>query len=76
MLGSRNTNLFWQRTPEDTVVFNPLRTFKRDEDMQLYYEVEGLSEGTEYTVRIAVRKPGGSGAKPQIPGRPARRRPC
>lgn len=61
VLGSRNTNLFWQRTPEDTVVFNPLRTFKRDEDMQLYYEVEGLSEGTEYTVRIAVRKPGGSG---------------
>ena len=61
VLGSRNTNLFWQRTPEDTVVFNPLRTFKRNEEMQLYYEVEGLSAGTEYTVKIAVRKQGGGG---------------
>ena len=61
VLGSRNTNLFWQRTPEDTVVFNPLRTFKRKEEMELYYEVEGLSAGTEYTVRIAARRQGGSG---------------
>ncbi|MBA3316989.1 MAG: GWxTD domain-containing protein [Gemmatimonadales bacterium] len=61
VLGSRNTNLFWRRTAEDTVVFNPLRTYKRKESMELYYEVEGLSEGTEYTVRIAVRKQGGGG---------------
>jgi GWxTD domain-containing protein len=61
VLGSRNTNLFWRRTAEDTVVFNPLRTFKKKEDMELYYEVEGLSAGTEYTVRIAVRKQGGGG---------------
>jgi GWxTD domain-containing protein len=61
VLGSRNTNLFWRRTAEDTVVFNPLRTFKRQEDMELYYEVEGLGAGTEYTVRIAVRKQGGGG---------------
>jgi GWxTD domain-containing protein len=61
VLGSRNTNLFWRRTAEDTVVFNPLRTFKKQEDMELYYEVEGLSAGTEYTVRIAVRKQGGGG---------------
>jgi GWxTD domain-containing protein len=61
VLGSRSTNLFWRRTAEDTVVFNPLRTFKKMEDMELYYEVEGLSAGTEYTVRIAVRKQGGGG---------------
>jgi GWxTD domain-containing protein len=61
VLGSRNTNLFWRRTPQDTVVFNPLRTYKRKEEMQLYYEVEGLSAGTEFTVRIAVRKQGGGG---------------
>jgi GWxTD domain-containing protein len=61
VLGSRNTNLFWRRTPADTVSFNPLRTFRRKEEMQLYYEVEGLSAGTEYTVRIAVRKQGGGG---------------
>ncbi|HEY7612645.1 MAG TPA: GWxTD domain-containing protein [Gemmatimonadales bacterium] len=61
VIGNRNTNLFWLRTPEDTVLFNPLRVFKRREEMQLYYEVEGLSSGTEYTVKIAVRKQGGSG---------------
>ena len=49
VLGSRNTNLFWRRTPQDTVVFNPLRTYKRKEDMELYYEVEGLSAGTQYS---------------------------
>jgi GWxTD domain-containing protein len=61
VLGSRNTNLLWRRTAEDTVVFNPLGTYKRNESMELYYEVEGLSAGTEYTVRIAVRKQGGGG---------------
>ena len=61
VLGSRSTNLFWRRTPQDTVVFNPLRTYKRKEDMELYYEVEGLSAGTQYSVKIAVRKQGGSG---------------
>ena len=61
MLGTRNTNLFWRRTAEDTVVFNPLRTFKRKESMELYYEVEGLSAGTQYTVKVAVRKQGGGG---------------
>jgi GWxTD domain-containing protein len=61
VLGSRNTNLFWRRTAEDTVVFNPLRTYKRKDDMELYYEVVGLSAGTKYTVRIAARKQGGGG---------------
>ncbi len=61
VLGSRSTNLYWQRTDKDTVMFNPLRTFKRSEEMELYYEVEGLSSGTPYAVRISVRKQGGSG---------------
>ena len=29
--------------------------------MELYYEVEGLRAGSQYEVRIAVRKQGGSG---------------
>ena len=33
VLGNRATNLAWRRTAEDTVLFNPLRTFRRDEDM-------------------------------------------
>ncbi len=61
VLGNRTTNLYWRRTAEDTVVFNPLRTFRRDEDMELYYEVEGVASGSRYDVRIAVRKQGKNG---------------
>jgi GWxTD domain-containing protein len=61
VLGSRNTNLYWRRAPGDTVVFNPLRTFKRNDDMELYYEVEGLSTGDPYTVHVTVQKRGGGG---------------
>ena len=61
VLGSRGTNLYWRRTDKDTVMFNPLRVFKRSEEMELYYELEGLSSGTPYTVRISVRKRGGGG---------------
>ncbi len=61
VLGNRTTNLYWRRTAEDTVVFNPLRTFRRDEDMELYYEVEGVAAGSRYDVRIAVRKQGKNG---------------
>jgi GWxTD domain-containing protein len=61
VLGSRSTNLAWQRADQDTVLFNPLQTFKRAEEMQLYYEVQGLQPGSTYEVRLAVRKQGGSG---------------
>jgi hypothetical protein len=61
VLGSRGTNLYWRRTDKDTVMFNPLRVFKRGEEMELYYELEGLGSGTPYTVRISVRKRGGGG---------------
>jgi GWxTD domain-containing protein len=61
VLGDRATNLYWRRTAEDTVVFNPLRTFRRDQDMELYYEVEGVAAGSKYDVRIAVRKQGKNG---------------
>jgi len=61
VLGDRSTNLYWHRTPTDTVVFNPLRTYRRNQDMELYYEVEGVSAGSKYDVRIAVRRQGGGG---------------
>ena len=61
VLGSRSANLTWRRSEQDTVLFNPLQTFKRDEEMQLYYEVQGLQPGSSYAVRLAVRKQGGSG---------------
>jgi GWxTD domain-containing protein len=61
VLGSRSSNLLWHRTADDTVMFNPLRTFKRSEDMELYYEVQGMESGSPYTVRVAVRRQGGGG---------------
>ena len=61
VLGSRATNLMWRRSEADTVLFNPLETFKRSEEMQLYYEVSGLQPGRPYEVRLAVKKQGGGG---------------
>ena len=60
VLGSRTANLAWKRTPQDTVLFNPLRTYKRDEEMELYYEIEGLRPAP-YSVELLVRKKGGGG---------------
>jgi GWxTD domain-containing protein len=61
VLGSRSTNLAWRRADQDTILFNPLHTFKRSDEMQLYYEVEGLRPGRPYEVRLAVQKQGGGG---------------
>jgi GWxTD domain-containing protein len=60
VLGSRNANLSWRRTADDTVLFNPLRTYRRNEEMELYYEIEGL-QPAPYTVELTVRKKGSSG---------------
>jgi GWxTD domain-containing protein len=60
VLGTRSANLAWRRTEDDTVLFNPLRTYRRSEEMELYYEIEGLNP-TPYTVELTVRKKGSSG---------------
>jgi GWxTD domain-containing protein len=61
VLGDRAANLAWRRTDQDTVLFNPLESFKRSDEMQLYYEVGGLRPGSPYEVRIAVKRQGGGG---------------
>ena len=60
VLGSPTANLSWRRTPDDTVLFNPLRTYRRSEQMELYYEIEGLRP-SPYTVELEVRKKGSGG---------------
>jgi GWxTD domain-containing protein len=60
VLGTRSANLAWRRTEDDTVLFNPLRTYRRSDEMQLYYEIEGLNP-TPYTVELTVRKKGSGG---------------
>ena len=59
-LGSRSANLSWRRAADDTVLLNPLRTYRRSEEMELYYEIQGLRPAP-YTVELAVRKKGSSG---------------
>jgi GWxTD domain-containing protein len=60
VLGSRSANLAWRRAPDDTVLFNPLRTYRRSDQMELYYEIDGLRPAP-YTVELTVRKKGSSG---------------
>jgi GWxTD domain-containing protein len=60
VLGNRTTNLAWRRTPDDTVLFNPLRTYHRSDEMELYYEIEGLKP-TPYNVQLTVRRKGSGG---------------
>ncbi|MFL5402819.1 MAG: GWxTD domain-containing protein [Gemmatimonadales bacterium] len=60
VLGSRSANLSWHRSEEDTVLFNPLRTYRRSEEMELFYQIEGLRP-TPYNVELTIRKNGSSG---------------
>ncbi|HSN16166.1 MAG TPA: GWxTD domain-containing protein, partial [Anaeromyxobacteraceae bacterium] len=57
VLGSRRTNLSWLRTPEDTVLFNPVGTFRADVPLQLFYEVFGVPAGATYRTEIKVIRP-------------------
>ncbi len=60
VLGRRDNHLSWIAAPEDTVYLNPLETFRRSEEMQLYYEVYGAVAGTVLKTEVVVKK-GGSG---------------
>lgn len=61
VLGSTSANLVWRRPGGDSVLFNPLSGFGREEEMELYYEVEGLRPSAPYTVELTVRRGGGGG---------------
>lgn len=61
VLGRRHSNLRWIVSPEDTVYINPLETFHRTEDMQLYYEVYGGEAGATLKTEVTVRKGSGGG---------------
>jgi hypothetical protein len=60
VLGSRSANLSWRRAEDDTVLFNPLRTYRRGDEMELFYQIEGLRP-SPYTVELTIRKNGSSG---------------
>src|SRR4051794_3496115 len=60
VLGNRSTNLAWHPAPDDTVLFNPLRIYRRSDEMELYYEIDGLKP-SPYTVELTVKKKGSGG---------------
>jgi GWxTD domain-containing protein len=64
VLGSRTMGLTWNPTPEDTVFFNPLGTFREGGSLELYYEVYGLPASTTYATELSVFKRGGR--RPEI----------
>ena len=59
-LGAKTVNLPWRTARGDTAWVNPLRSFKRSEPIQLYFEVSGLAPGTSYRVEMGVSNPKGS----------------
>jgi GWxTD domain-containing protein len=61
VLGRRANNLLWVASPEDSVFINPLQTFHRGEDMQVYYEVYGGEPGMKLKTEVAVKKGSGGG---------------
>ena len=61
VLGSRRVPAVWHPAPGDTVFFNPLRTFKTGEEMQLYYEAAGLPVNGDYTTQVTVKRGKGGG---------------
>ena len=53
-LGTRSTSAAWQPTPGDTVRLTPFDLFPEGSEVELYYEVAGVTEGAAYRHEIAV----------------------
>lgn len=62
VLGARNMRVSWRPTSADTVYFNPLALFRRNENLELFYEVLGADPFQPHTTTLVVRKGGGEGA--------------
>src|SRR6478609_4716578 len=61
VVGTRPANLRWQRTPEDTVFFNPAGAQRADVPLELFFEVVGIPAGESYRTDVKVSRPGGLG---------------
>ncbi len=61
-LGTREVRLPWRTATGDTAWIHPGRTFTPREPLELYFEVLGLSTGTDYRVDIAVIRVSGRDA--------------
>ncbi|HLS48334.1 MAG TPA: GWxTD domain-containing protein, partial [Gemmatimonadales bacterium] len=61
VLGTPVANLTWEPETGDTVYFNPLRTYRADESMKVYYELAGIPAGQRYETQVAVKRGTGGG---------------
>jgi hypothetical protein len=66
VLGRRGANVRWRPTAADTVFMNPVGTFRRDERLELYYEVLGAAVGELHNSELTVRKGAGRGVDYQL----------
>jgi GWxTD domain-containing protein len=66
VLGRRGANVRWRPTAVDTVFMNPVGTFRRDERLELYYEVLGAAVGETHNSELTVRKGAGRGIEYQL----------
>jgi len=53
-LGVRGASARWEPTPQDTVLLTPFDLFREGSEVELYYEVGGVTEGAPYRHEIAV----------------------
>lgn len=61
-LGSGVSDLRWVKEASgDTVYFNPLRRYRRSDEMRVYYEVGGIAGGEEFETEIVVKRGTGRG---------------
>ena len=66
ILGRQESGLSWSYGGT-RVPLNPLDTYQRGSDADLFYEIGGLLPGTAYQITMAVRKPGDKpDAKPAV----------
>lgn len=59
VVGTREANLSWISPASDTVFFNPFRVVREGAEIELYYEVYGLTPEQPYETEIKVEKEGG-----------------
>jgi GWxTD domain-containing protein len=67
-LGTKSVNLPWRTARGDTAWVNPLRSFRRKEPLELYFEVSGLAPGTAYQVEMVVARPKGGSVFSKLVG--------
>ncbi len=61
VLGAQVANLVWRPAEQDTVFFNPIGVYRPSDELRLYYEVNGIAPGSEYTTQVLVKRGSGGG---------------